>query len=300
MIRVQVPATTANLGPGFDCLGMALQLYNSVEVSVSPAGLHIDVLGEGGGDIPRDEKNMVYQAAVKVFKHMNMPVPGMRFRLTNNIPVSRGLGSSTAAIVGGMIAANIISGHKLSTKEIINLAYGIEEHPDNIAASVLGGIVVAVHAEGEVKCQKIPVPANMKAVVTIPDFALPTKTSREALPQQVPIGDVVFNLGRIALLISALYTGDLNMIGTAMEDRIHQPYRMSFVPGIKKVFAAAKLAGAKGIALSGSGPAIIAYSNRNADHIARVMGDTFRQNGVMARSMVLDIAPVGARALEIK
>lgn len=300
MIRVQVPATTANLGPGLDCLGMALQLYNSVEVSTAPTGLIIEIHGEGSGDIPKDERNMVYQAAVKVFNHVNTPPPGMKIRLINSIPVARGLGSSTAAIAGGMIAANILSGNKLSTKEIINLAYCMEGHPDNIAASILGGIVVAAFAEGEVKCRKIPAPANMKAVVAIPDFTLPTKNSREALPQQVPISDVIFNLGRIALLTSALYTGDMNLIGTAMEDRIHQPYRVSLVPGMKKVFAAAKLAGAKGIALSGSGPAIIAYAEHNADHIARVMGETFRQNGVPARSLVLNIAPVGARALEIK
>lgn len=300
MIRVQVPATTANLGPGFDCLGMALQMYNSVEMSAASSGLYIEVHGEGSADIPRDESNMVYQAALKVFRQAGKQPPGIRIKLNNNIPVARGLGSSTAAIVGGMIAANIMSGNTLGHKDIINLAYAMEGHPDNIAAAVLGGIVVAVPSEGEVRCYKIPPPKNIRAIVTVPDFMLSTRASREVLPQQVPMSDAAFNLGRVALLVAALYTEDINQFGLAMEDRLHQPYRTPLVPGMKKVFAAAKLAGAKGITLSGAGPAIIAYSDENADLIARVMRDTFRQNGISAKSMVLGISPVGARALEIK
>ncbi|MCL6477553.1 MAG: homoserine kinase [Peptococcaceae bacterium] len=301
MVRVQVPATTANLGPGFDCLGMALQLYNSVEISLAASGLHIEVQGEGQADIPRDENNMVFQAAQRVFRQVGYQPSGMRIKLVNSIPVARGLGSSTAAIVGGMIAANIISGNTMSQRDIINLACGMEGHPDNVAASVLGGIVVAVPADGDIKCQKIAPPKNLRAIASIPDFTLSTRTSREILPQQVPVSDAIFNLGRVALLISALYTGDINQFGTAMEDRLHQPYRTSLIPGMKKVFAAAKLAGAKGITLSGSGPTIIAYSDgSNVELIARVMKDTFRQNGISARSLVLGISPVGARALEIK
>ncbi|MHB8158238.1 MAG: homoserine kinase, partial [Desulfocucumaceae bacterium] len=297
---VQVPATTANLGPGFDCLGMALQLYNIVEMSAASSGLNIEIHGEGSSDIPRDESNLAYQAALKIFNLTGSPQTGLRIKLTNNIPVSRGLGSSTAAIVGGMIAANILAGNKLSQKEIMNLAYSMEGHPDNIAAAILGGIVVAVPVEGEVKCQKIPPPKNLRAIVAIPDFTLSTRISREVIPQQLPVGDVTFNLGRLALLISSLYTGDINQFGVAMEDKIHQPYRTALVPGMKKVFAAAKLAGAKGITLSGAGPSLIAYSDDNVDLIARVMRDTFRQNGISAKSIVLGITPVGARALEIK
>ncbi|MFZ5648829.1 MAG: homoserine kinase [Bacillota bacterium] len=300
MVRVQVPATTANLGPGFDCLGMALQLYNSVEMSPTASGLHIDVNGEGSSEIPRDESNMAYQAALKVFKQAGKKPPGIRLKLNNNIPVARGLGSSTAAIVGGMIAANILSGNTLAQKDIINLAYNMEGHPDNIAAAVMGGIVVSVPAEGEVRCHKIPPPKNLKAILTVPDFMLSTRTSREVLPQQIPIGDAIFNIGRVALLVASLYTGDINQFGLAMEDRLHQPYRTQLVPGMKKVFAAAKLAGAKGISLSGAGPAIIAYTDENPELIARVMKDTFRQNGISAKSMVLGISPVGARALETK
>jgi len=300
MVRVQVPATTANLGPGFDCLGMALQLYNSVEMSLTSSGLSIEVQGEGSQDILRDENNMVYQAALRVFKLVGNKPAGLRLKLNNNIPVARGLGSSSAAIVGGMIAANILSGNTLTNKEIINLAHGMEGHPDNLAAAVLGGIVVAVSTEGEIRCQKIPPPKNLRTVVAIPDFTLSTRTAREALPQQIPLSDAAFNLGRVALLVAALFTGDINQFGPAMEDRLHQPYRTSLVPGMKKVFAAAKLAGAKGVALSGAGPAIIAYTDDNVELIARVMRETFRQNGISAKSLILGISPVGARALEIK
>jgi len=300
MVRVQVPATTANLGPGFDCLGMALQLYNMVEFSITPSGLQIEVQGEGSPDLPRDESNLVYQAALKVFRQAGYNPPGLKIKLNNNIPVARGLGSSTAAVVGGMIAANMVAGGKLEQNEIIGLACAMEGHPDNVAASVLGGIVVAVPADGEVRCVKIPPPKNLRAAVSVPEFPLSTRVSRDALPQQVAMSDAIFNLGRVALLVSSLHNGDISQLGVAMEDRLHQPYRTALIPGMKKVFAAARLAGARGITLSGSGPTIIAYADSNLDLIARVMRDTFKQNGVKARSMILGISPVGARALEIK
>ncbi len=300
MVRVQVPATTANLGPGLDCLGMALKLHNTVEMSVASSGLHIDIQGEGSPDLPRDHENLVYQAAQKVFQQVRFNTSGLKIKLQNNIPPAKGLGSSAAAIVGGLIAANIISGNRLDQKEIVNLAYNMEGHPDNVAAAVLGGIVIAAPSDGEVKFVKIDPPKDLKTVVSIPDFPLFTRASREVLPQQVPISDAIFNLGRLALLVSALYDGDINQLFIAMEDRIHQPYRTNLIPGMKKVFAAARLAGAKGISLSGSGPSIIAYSDSDLDLVARVMRDTFRQNGITSKSVMLDVSPIGARALEIK
>lgn len=300
MVRVQVPATTANLGPGYDCLGMALQLHNTVEMSVAASGLNIEIQGEGCLDLPRDEENIVFQAAQTIFKQVFFQPPGLKIRLHNNIPPAKGLGSSSAAIVGGMMAANILSGNKLEQKDIINLAHNMEGHPDNVAAAVLGGIVVAVPSDGEIRCIKINPPKNLRAAVSIPDFPLFTRASREVIPQQIPIHDVSFNLGRVAMLISTLYTGDINQLLIAMEDRVHQPYRTNLVPGMKKVFAAARLAGAKGLSLSGSGPSIIAYSDGDLELVARVMRDTFRQNGVTAKSLLLDISPVGARAFEIK
>lgn len=300
MIRVQVPATTANLGPGFDCLGMALELYNMVEMIPTSRGLTIEITGEGAADVPRDERNLVYQAAQRVFHQLGYSPAGLKLRLSNQIPVARGLGSSTSAIVGGVIAANLLAGGRLSVKEIINLSSSIEGHPDNVAPAVLGGIVVSVQAEGEVKFLKIQPPQNLKGVVAVPDFTLTTKTSREALPTQVAFQDAAFNVGRVALLVAALQQGDLGLLGTAMEDRLHQSFRSSLIPGFKKVLAAAKLAGARGVTLSGAGPTVIAFADSNFDLIARVMGDTFRQNGVKSKVMVLKPSPVGARALEVK
>lgn len=300
MIRVQVPATTANLGPGFDCLGMALELYNVVEISPAGRGLTIEVLGEGASEIPRDERNLAYQAALRVFRQANYAHQGLKMRLINQIPPARGLGSSTAAVVGGIIAANLLAGGKLGMKEIISLAATMEGHPDNVTAAVLGGIVVSVQAEGEIKYLKIQPPPGLKGVVAVPDFTLTTRTAREILPQQVSFQDAVFNMGRVALLVASLQQGDLSLLATAMEDRLHQTCRAGMIPGFKKVLAATRLAGARGVTLSGAGPTVIAFADGNFELIARVMQDTFRQNGVRAKVMVLKPSPVGARALEIK
>jgi homoserine kinase len=279
---------------------MALQLYNSVEMAVTDSGLLIDVQGEGAGEIPKDESNIAYLAACRVFKHVGYKYGGLKIKLNNNIPVSRGLGSSTAAVVGGIIAANIISERQLTRREILNMACAMEGHPDNVAAAVLGGIAVAAPVDGEIKHVKIELPKKIKAVVAIPEFNLPTKVSREALPQQVSFNDAAFNLARLALLVAALGQGDMTLLGVAMEDRLHQPYRSNLVPGMKKVIAAARLAGARGVSLSGAGPTLVALTDDNYQHIARVMKDTFKQNGVISKTMILDPSPVGARALEIK
>jgi homoserine kinase len=300
MIRVQVPATTANLGPGFDCLGMALELYNTVEVIPAARGLAIEISGEGAAELPRDEHNLVYQAIQHVFRQVGHSPAGLRLRLTNQIPVARGLGSSTSAIVGGVIAANLLTGGKLSVKDIINLASSVEGHPDNVAPAVLGGIVVSVQADGEIKYLKIQPPPGLRGVAAIPDFALVTKISRDMLPVQVTFQDASFNVGRVALLVTALQQGDLSLLGVAMEDRLHQSLRSSYIPGFKKILAAAKLAGARGVTLSGSGPTVIAFADSNLELIARVMGDTFRQNGVKSKVLVLKPSPIGARALETK
>lgn len=300
MIHVQVPATAANLGPGFDCLGMALELHNIVEMVEVPRGLLIEVAGEGAAGISRGRDNLVFQAAQSVFQQVGYSPAGLKIRLINQIPVARGLGSSSAAIVGGMIAANLLTGSRLSLKELIALASSSEGHPDNVAPAILGGIVLTVQADGERKNLKIQPPQGVKCVVAVPDFALPTKTARDVLPAQVPLQDAVFNISRAALLVAALQQGDLTLLGTAMEDHLHQPFRSVLVPGLKKVLAAAKLAGARGVTLSGAGPSVIALADSNFDLIARVMGDTFRQNGVKCKTLILKPSPIGARALELK
>lgn len=299
MIRVQVPATTANLGPGFDCLGMALELYNVVEFSKIHHGLVIEIEGEGSGELPRDQKNLVYRAARRVFEKTGYDPGGLRIKLSNNIPLGRGLGSSASAVVGGIIAAGMMSGASLSRREILGLACSMEGHPDNVAPAILGGLVIYTSVDGEVNWLKIDLPPGLKVVAAVPDFPVNTREARESLPHMVTLRDAVFNISRAALLVAALQKGDFNLLGTAMDDRIHQPYRSGLIPGYKKVVSAARLAGARGVAVSGAGPTIIAMADGNYKLIAEVMKETFRESGVSARSIILDPNPVGARALEV-
>lgn len=300
MVRVQVPASSANLGPGFDTLGMALQLYNIIEMEEIKTGNIIEVEGEGAEEISRDNNNIVYQAAQSVFKLADYQPQGIRIKLINNIPIARGLGSSAAAIVGGIVAANFISGEKLSEKELLTLATSIEGHPDNVAPALLGGIIVSAMDDEEVKYLKIAPPNNLKCVVAIPDFLLSTSSAREVLPQNINLNDAIFNISRASLLVGAFMNGDLSLLNVAMDDKIHQPYRSSLIPGMKKVFAAAKLAGARGVALSGAGPTLIAFSDQNWELIAKVMKETFIENGIQAKVLILEPNPIGARSLVIK
>ena len=300
LVRVQVPATSANLGPGFDCLGIAWELFTTVELAPLAGGLFIEVSGEGVAEIPRDERNLVYQAARAVFRQVDQAPGGLRIRINNSIPVARGLGASAAAVVGGIVAANVLVGRQLSVRQLLALACQIEGHPDNVTAALLGGLVVAVVADGEVKYVRVTPPPGLKAVVAVPEQRLATRTAREVLPKQVNFQDAVFNVSRAALLVAALLQGELGLLGTAMEDRLHQCFRFNLMPGVKKVVAAARLAGARGVALSGAGPAVVAIADANFELIARVMRDTFRQNGIPTRVLILNPCPVGARALERK
>jgi homoserine kinase len=300
MVRVQVPATSANMGPGFDTLGIALQLYNTVEMEEIEEGLVIDIEGEGADKIPRDSSNIIYQAANTVFKQVNYVPKGIRMKLINNIPVARGLGSSAAAIVGGIVAANFVSGEQLAEKDLLAIATSIEGHPDNVAPALLGGIVVSAMDDEDVKYIKITPPSGLKCIVAIPDFHLSTSAARDVLPTSVSMQDAVFNIGRASLLVGAFISGDLSLLSVAMDDKLHQPYRSNLVPGMKKVFAAAKLAGARGVALSGAGPTLIAFADKNIELITKVMKETFTENGVKVKVLILDPNPIGARSLVVK
>lgn len=297
MIRVRVPATTANLGPGFDCLGMALKLYNTVEMQQIPAGLAIEIQGSGAADIPRDEDNIVYQAALAVFERVNYKTTGLQIKLINQIPVCRGLGSSAAAIVGGIVAANILSGSKLNTNELLDIANKIEGHPDNVAPALTGGIAVSATDRGRVHTIKLPPPPALKTVVAVPNFQLSTKKARAVLPKQVSIQDAVFNTGRVALLVAALCQGDLDKLSCATEDKLHQNYRAALIPGMEKVFKAANAAGAKGVVLSGAGPTLLAFAANNFDAIAKAMQAAFQENGIVAEMLLLEPSLAGAEVV---
>ncbi|MDN5348494.1 MAG: homoserine kinase [Clostridia bacterium] len=294
MPRIKVPATTANLGPGFDSLGLALNLYDYIEVSRSEKKLEIEVSGEGSDSIPRGQENIAYLGAAAVFKAVGREVPGLKISFQNNIPVARGLGSSAAALIGGMLGANSLLGEPLNRNEVINLAAALEGHPDNVAAAVLGGMVVTALNGKNVYCQRLQPPQELHVTVAIPDFSVSTRLARSVLPTKVALEDAIFNVSRAALLVAAVAAGNLELMGKVMEDKLHQPYRLPLVPGLTEVFAAARSAGALAVALSGSGPTVVAFSSGRIPAIGEAMCKAFAQKGIHCKICELTPAHNGA------
>lgn len=252
MIEVKVPATSANIGPGFDCLGLALNLYNTYKVEEIDSGLII----EGCEEKYANDENLIYVAMEKCFEKVGYSPKGIKIEIDAEIPVSRGLGSSAACIIGGILAANELSGNTLSLQEILNLATELEEHPDNVAPALLGGMVVSVY-EDEVYSSKINIGSGIKFLALIPNFKLSTKKSRSILPKVIPHSDAVFNVGRVALMVSALHNGEFDLLNIAGEDKLHQHYRGTLIDGYDEILLEAKKIGAKGVFLSGAGPTIL-------------------------------------------
>ncbi|MEW8959016.1 Homoserine kinase [Moorella humiferrea] len=279
MPLVRVPATTANLGPGFDTIGMALDLYDEVYIEVSQ-NLEINVTGEGEATIPRGPENIAFRAAMAVFARTGQRGVNLKINMHNNIPVARGLGSSAAALVGGLVGANVLLGEPLSSEELIELATQLEGHPDNVAPAILGGLVVAAREGEKVYCRRLEPPVGLTTVVAIPHFTLSTKVSRGVLPAKVDLADAVFNLSRVGLFLLAVQAGDLELMGKMMEDKLHQPYRLSLVPGMAEVFGAAREAGALAVALSGSGPSVIAFCRGRKPKVGEAMAAAFARHGV--------------------
>lgn len=297
MVRIQVPATSANLGPGFDVLGVALDLYNYVYIEEMP-GLDIKVCGEGKDQISCGEDNIVYRAAQAVYLRVGLEPSGFRIVLENNIPVARGLGSSAAAIAGGLVGANALLGNPLNLEELISMAVRLEGHPDNVVAAMVGGFIVAARCEETICYKRLDPPKSLHFQVAVPDFTLLTEAARYVLPQAVSLKDAVFNLGKTALLVAALASGDLETMGRAMDDRLHQPFRIDLVPGIQEVFAVAKESGALGVALSGSGPTVIALSDRSCSQVGLAMQKAFEKHGILSNVMELTVSQTGAVQLE--
>ena len=290
MIRVRVPATSANLGPGFDALGLALRLHNVLELEPAeePA---IEVEGEGAATLPRDPSHLAYRAALAVHARAGRPARAFRIRQRNRIPLGRGLGSSAAAIVAGAVVANALLGDPLDRQGLLDLAAELEGHPDNVAAALLGGLVVCADTPSGIRWVRLTPPA-LAAVVAVPEFAVSTREARRLLPPQVPFGDAVFNVTRTALLVAALTAGRTDLLGQATEDRLHQPYRAALVPGLEEAFAAARRAGAHGVALSGSGPTVLALGE--AAGIGEAIARAFRAAGVACRTFAVEIDLDGA------
>lgn len=299
VVKVRVPGTTANCGPGFDTIGIACGIYNELELTIlEDDRLIIEVFGEGSDHIPVDGKNVVWQAVSYLFQQAGVKIAGAKLRMVNNIPLSRGLGSSAAAIVAGLTAANAASGYHFSKRDIFQMAARLEGHPDNVAPAVFGGVTVSVVTDGGV-VETLPfIPVKpFKMVVAVPDFYLATKVARTALPDTVPLTDAVFNVGRSALLVGALCQGRLDLLQVALGDKLHQPYRSKLVPGMEDVFAAAGAAGALGTALSGAGPCLIAFAEDNCEQIGGAMVAAFAKQAIDARYLILDIDVKGVQVV---
>ncbi|RMG93903.1 MAG: homoserine kinase [Chloroflexi bacterium] len=295
-VTVTVPATTANLGPGFDCLGLALGLYNQITVitsDVPAARLEVLVTGEGQGQIPTDEANLVIRAMETLFARVGKRPFLQQLRQTNHIPVSSGLGSSAAATLAGLLAANALLANPLSQADILQLATQMEGHPDNVAPALYGGLTLALTTKQGVQVTRLPI-SPMQVVVVLPDFSLSTAAARAALPTHVPLADAVFNVGRMGLLVHALQAGDYDALAEAMQDRLHQPYRLPLIPGTTEAFQAARRAGAAGVALSGAGPSLVAFAPGQHETIRTAVINAFRQVGLTSRSWILPIVQQGS------
>ncbi|MEX0766759.1 MAG: homoserine kinase [bacterium] len=293
VIRVRVPATVANFGPAFDALAVAVTLYNDVYLDRDATG-RVAIEGEGRDQLPHNGTNLVYRAAAEVAGRIDRDA---RFfvRCVNRIPVGRGLGSSAAAIVGGAVAANELFGRPLSPADLLDIAWRMEGHPDNVAAALFGGGVLTCATNGRVAWTRIDPSWTAALVVAVPEFAVSTVAARAALPERVPLRDAAANLGRTGWLVTAMLTGRTDLLSTAMEDSLHQPYRRTLVPGLDDVFASAKAAGAYSAALSGSGPSIVAVAPPDvAESVGEKMVEAFARSGSVSRYLVLDIDKHGA------
>jgi len=296
-ITVRVPATTANLGPGFDCLGLTLELWNSAIFRVTAGDSRVEALGEGADRLPRDPSNLVLKAARRLFEHCGKAVPGLYLRCNNQIPLGSGLGSSAAAVLLGLLGANALLGSPLEKADLLELAVSMEGHPDNAAAALYGGVVTVIRSgEGGWMVRRFDLPVWQAAYV-LPEIDFPTHTARAALPGQVSLADAVFNIGRAALVLEALRTSDPVLLGAAMQDRLHQPYRLPLIPGAAAALAAAYRAGAAAGALSGAGPSVIAFVLADPGEACRAMSAAFALAGVNARALALQTTNRGAEVL---
>jgi homoserine kinase len=286
-VKVSIPATTANLGPGFDCLGLALGLRNEICLTAVPQpGLNVEIQGEGAGQIPTDGRNLAVQAVARVFDLVGKRPSGLYIHQHNNIPICSGLGSSAAATLGGLLTANVLVDGGLSADQLLAEAVAVEGHPDNVIPAFYGGLTLSVVDGAALHIESITVPP-IQVLIVLPDFTLPTAQARAALPTAVPLADAVFNLSRTGLLIRALERGDYTVLAEAMQDKLHQPYRIPLIPGMVAAMEAAKEAGAAAVALSGAGPSLAAFAPTGHERIAEAVQAAFNQVGLSSRFWIL-------------
>lgn len=255
MFHIKVPATSANMGPGFDCVGVALELYNELWAEETDGG--IDISSADGRDIPKGEKNLIYTTIKGFYDREGLKLPGVKIVQKDSIPMTRGLGSSAACIVGGLLAANAMSGRNYTVDRLALMAAELEGHPDNSNPALMGSMVVSAMHDGEMSRIKINVPENLTFGVLIPNFALSTAESRAVLPKEYTRAQAVFNSSRTGLLIAAMMTGNLEALRVAVDDEIHQPYRKKLIRNYDDIFEKARENGSLAEYLSGAGPTLM-------------------------------------------
>jgi homoserine kinase len=301
-VTVTVPATTANIGAGFDCLGAALSLYNQFQfarLDAAPGTLEVTATGTGADRVTPDANNLVYQAFTKLYQHLDQAPPAVRIAIAMKVPPARGLGSSATAIVGGLVGANALAGGPLSVDEVMQLAIDLEGHPDNVVPALIGGCRLA--ASGIDRAWEICPLAwqeSIVPIVAIPDFELSTQAARQVLPSHYSRADVIFNTAHLGLLLRGLETGQADWLRAALQDRIHQPYRQALISGYEAVQSAASAAGAYGLVISGAGPTLLALADTSSVGAVEVaMADAWIAQGVSVEVKALRLDRQGAVAI---
>ncbi len=258
MMHIKVPATSANMGPGFDSIGIALELYNHLWFEEIEEGVEIIVKRKQEIEIPTDKNNLIYKTMVDFFAQTGNVMPGVRLIQEDYIPMVRGLGSSAACIVAGLLAANHLSGRHYCREQLAQIAAKIEGHPDNSNPAFFGSMVVGALDQNEMRYVRLDLPKELVFAIMVPDFPVSTEASRKVLPDRYTKKDAVFNASRAALLVASMYTGKYENLSMAMQDRIHQPYRNQLIPNMDRIFKAAKNYGALATYLSGAGSTLMA------------------------------------------
>lgn len=295
VIKVKVPASTANLGPGFDTLSLALDWYNEFTFKLTKDGLKISQ--QNSNKLPEDSTNLVYTSFCEAFKKLKKTPPGVELDINCQIPLASGLGSSATAVVSGLLAANVLLSNALTKEEILTLATKIEGHPDNCAAAIYGGLTISVSSDDKVYINQFPWPKELLTIVVIPDFDLPTRISRELLPPNISYGDATFNVSRTAFLLSCLLNKNWEGLKIGFQDRMHQPFRKDLVPGMEEVLNEGLKKGALGATLSGAGPTLVAFINdlNKAESIGGSMTQKWQEFKVKSVYKVLRVATDAAK-----
>jgi len=300
-VSIRVPATSANCGSGFDTLGLACTLYNEVTYEItSSRGFQLEVTGEGAEYLKPCGRNLAFASFLRVWNEVTARERiGLKVTMHNRIPMSRGLGSSSSAIVAGIYAGNILSGNRFNDDELLGFATEIEGHPDNVAPALLGGFTISYMDGRKAHSLRVEPAKPLKFIAVVPERRLPTVLARQAIPKTVSHHDAVFNTSRASLLVGALLSGEYQYLASGLEDKLHQPYRAHLIPGLEDVFEAARNAGAYNAIISGAGSTLMAYADVNADHekIARAMQDAFLKNNEPCAYHILDLDLDGVKEI---